>query len=317
MVNSESALVYHHRMDPEGLMPVLQPGEFNWPISFFLPPNIPPSFTGKTRVDFSVVHRVRVVVRQKGVLVNNDVEEIVAFTVKQPVSPMFLRQLPFPQTEFIQKLEKSFWRSGGEVGVQVNILNNILVAGESCEVKVDVDMKKSESKIRSVEVRLMQRVQTASHADSNWDNQPLTKSLPNADAIDILPEMESRSIMLQLPIPPELEMLPSVTTQKGTCEYYVLLFITPEHGDPIRRLFRMPLTSESSLKIARSAQASMPSMPPPIVVPSAVYSAPPSVTYNAPQAADGAEPPPYNPSIDLNLEAPSAAPPAYQPPVYH
>lgn len=305
-VKSDSSIIYHQRMDPVGLHPVLSQGRYVWPISFKIPSVSPPTFAGATTIPFKVIHWIRVLIRQNGVLVNNDVDTIASFEVRAQVSPAMINELPYPQTQFIEKLERAFWRSAGTLGVLANFSHNILVAGDYCNVQVELDMRMAELMIEKIELRLVQRVVTVNSTDSNWEKNILARSDPNMEAENISPQGQVHPLLLRLLIPKNLETSPTITTEKGGCEYYVMLHIKPESGSNIRRLFRLPLTCASSVRLSR---------PP-------TPSAPPSVQYdNGPSSPVGPPPVPTNYEVPSYLETlgqapPDQPPPAYTPPVF-
>lgn len=299
---SESHIVpYHVRLDPEGLHPILTAGRHVWPITYLLPFDAPPSFSMETRVPFRVVHWVRVLIRQKGLLLSADIERLVAVEARPFIHPQYLQQLPVPRTNFSQPMERTLWRSGGTLAVKVDFLTNILVPGTACGVQLTLDMRECKAGLQCAELRLMSRITSREHVDSDWDTKPLARSVATGMSTGIKANGQMHTVILQLPIPTQLELGPSCATPKGSCEYFVMLSISPEAGSRIKRLFKLPLAAQSSLERGHTGHA-LGSGIAPVPAAAAVYSmgspAPPSM-------AD-------MPSINSPMEAP----PAYTPPVF-
>lgn len=288
------------KLDPEGLHPVIQAGDHLWPISFQVPIGVPPTFTGRTRVNFTVMHWIRVVIPQKGLFTDNGIDEVFSFLVRAPISPVLYRQLPVGQTEFSQRMEKSFWRSGGNLGIKMNLLSSVLVPGEYFDTQIELNMLQCKVKIRFAETRLLQKVTNVNEKDSRWLEEPLARSQANASSLNIVPAGQIHSTVLQLPVPLDLDYVPTLSTPYGGCEYFVMVFISPEDGEDVRRIFKVPLLPASSLIMARSG-------PPP----SPQNSSP---TFYAPlsskENARSEEAPSYNIN---NTQSSEAEPPAYCP----
>lgn len=278
-----SFTVYTQRMDPEGLHPVLQPGDHLWPFSFALPITAPPSFHAEVSPPFKSVHLLRVLLRQEKSRDNILKEEPIIVRVQ--VSASLLGELPEPQADFVQKMERHFWIDGGSMRVKINFLGNILVPGEMCEAQVELDMTSSKVKILFIQTELLRRIVSLKGEDPRWDEVALATSSSRPDTVDLKPGPTPHSTILQLQIPRELELAPSLQTAVGLCEYYVRLFICPDTGTNIKKFFRIPLVSSSSVMSARSvsgvASSSMPIM----------YSAPISAKLDT----DISAPPAYNP----------------------
>ena len=299
---SESHFVaYHTRLDPEGLHPILTAGRHVWPITYVLPFEAPPSFSIETRVPFRITHWIRVLIRQKGLLLSADIERLVTVEARPFIHPQYLQQLPIPRTEFSQPMERTLWRSGGTLAVKVDFLTNILVPGIACGVQITLDMRECKVGLKCTELRLMSRITSRDHVDSNWDMTPLARSVANGMSTDIKANGQTHTVVLQLPIPTHLELGPSCATLKGSCEYFVMLSISPEAGSRIKRLFKLPLVAQSSLETGHTGHRMAPEIAP-MPTAAAVYST------GLPTASSMTG----MPSINSTTEAP----PAYTPPSF-
>lgn len=279
---NDSFTAYTQRMDPEGLHPVLQPGDHLWPFSFALPNTAPPSFHAEVNPPFKSVHLLRVSVRQLKSRDNIVKEEPII--VRFQVSASLLAELPDPQADFVQNMERHFWLDGGSMRVKINFLGNILVPGEMCEAQVELDMASSKVKILFIRTELLRKIVTQKGEDPRWDEIKLATSSSRPDTVDLKPGPTPHSTILQLLIPQELELAPSLQTTVGLSEYYVRLFICPDTGPNIKKFFRMPLVQSSSVSSARTMSGVASAMP-------IVYSAPISAKLDA----DISAPPAYNP----------------------
>lgn len=290
------------KLDPEGLHPVIQAGDHLWPVSFQVPLGVPPTFSGRTRIHFSVVHWIRVMIPQKGLFSDSGIDEVFTFQVRAPITPVLYRQLPLGRTEFSQKMEKSFWRDGGALGIKINLLSSVLIPGEYFDTQLELNMLQCKVKILYAETRLLQKISSADGKDSRWTEIALSRSQSTPLSVNIVPSGQVHSTVVQLPVPQELDGIPTLSTPYGGCEYFVMVFISPEDGEDIRRIFKVPLLPASSALMARAGSAAEPAGGSP-----GPYYAPPV----SKEVLAGEEVPAYSASAALNLSA--HEPPAYSP----
>lgn len=279
---SESVVVYNHRLDPEVASSELPVGQTVWPISYAIPKDCPPTFSGVTGINFKIYHWIRVTIYGKDN--SQPIDEFFLVDVRAPISLSLYRQFPCLHSTFMVLFKKEVESPNRPFEAKIRFLDSFLVPGKACRLALDLQ----ESSFNSIKVvvSLLQKISTVREQDDRWKDVALATANFNCQA-----DFDQQ---VNLMIPENLSESPTLSTSIGSAEYYIRVRIIVKYFLGMRvaesdRAFKIPLAPESSLPSSTAPTGRQ------------FYNSPSS----GPEKDEEAPPPPYS-------AEPSVPPPKYE-----